>query len=335
MTWFRTLTGFDEQSPDQVRASMTLSDTTLTSLINGNSWSCGTLSMPTLRELRLSSAEASVRGAISVAEVVADVQALHLDTANAGALFQVASQFNLLEMTHPDVTPEEGVAIYDYDRTQGPACAIAAGAGTIYRNYFVQLRGQVGQSHSNQLDCLEKIATALGNEDHSLWSMTNGYALPRKGALSKINEHLASLTNAEIDVLRSSLQIGIQSDTQVTLDRCTHTVSQAYCSAMPVAYSGELSQDWEPFARLILEAAYEATICAGIINAKNTGNRTVFLTLLGGGVFGNDQQWIIDAIDRALALHANSGMAVRIVSFGRSKPAVAALVRKVHDRING
>ena len=48
---------------------------------------------------------------IAVREVVADVQALHADAANAGTLFQVASQFNLLEMTSPDLTPEQGYAI--------------------------------------------------------------------------------------------------------------------------------------------------------------------------------------------------------------------------------
>jgi hypothetical protein len=36
-------------------------------------------------------------------------------------------------MVSPRVTPEDGVGIYDLDRTQGPACAVAAGAGTIYR----------------------------------------------------------------------------------------------------------------------------------------------------------------------------------------------------------
>ena len=60
---------------------------------------------------------------------------------NAGALFQVASQLNLLEMTGPEVTPEDGVTIYQDDRTQGPACAIAAGAATIYRNYFAPVGG--------------------------------------------------------------------------------------------------------------------------------------------------------------------------------------------------
>ncbi|MCK5683507.1 hypothetical protein KAJ27_05280 [bacterium] len=51
-------------------------------------------------------------------------------------MFQVASQFNLLEMVSPGVTPEEGVGRYEHDHTQGPACAIACGVGTIYRNYF-------------------------------------------------------------------------------------------------------------------------------------------------------------------------------------------------------
>ncbi len=54
----------------------------------------------------------------------------------SGALFQVASQFNLLKMIGPSVTPEDGVTRYESDRTQGPACAIAAGAATIYGNYF-------------------------------------------------------------------------------------------------------------------------------------------------------------------------------------------------------
>jgi len=57
---------------------------------------------------------------------------MHADSANAGAIFQVASQFNLLEMVSDNVTPEQGVTRYERDATQGPACAIAAGAGTIY-----------------------------------------------------------------------------------------------------------------------------------------------------------------------------------------------------------
>ena len=51
---------------------------------------------------------------------------MHQASEYSGALFQVASQFNALEMTGFEVTPEHGVTRYMHDRTQGPACAIAA-----------------------------------------------------------------------------------------------------------------------------------------------------------------------------------------------------------------
>ena len=69
------------------------------------------------------------------------VQALIADPANAGAVFQVASQFNALEMIDPGVTPRDGVAICALDPTQGPKCALACPAGTVFRNYLVQRRG--------------------------------------------------------------------------------------------------------------------------------------------------------------------------------------------------
>jgi hypothetical protein len=41
---------------------------------------------------------------------------MHQSPTNAGAVFQVASQFNLLEMISPEITPEHGVT-YQHDRT--------------------------------------------------------------------------------------------------------------------------------------------------------------------------------------------------------------------------
>jgi hypothetical protein len=32
--------------------------------------------------------------------------------------------------------PEDGVTMYAADPTQGPACALACAAGSVYRNYF-------------------------------------------------------------------------------------------------------------------------------------------------------------------------------------------------------
>ncbi|MCY2962569.1 MAG: hypothetical protein NT069_02780, partial [Planctomycetota bacterium] len=134
MTWFEKLTGCSEISPGQVRTDLEVHGGRLSSRRNGRSWQFGELETPTLAQLRERVRTVSRDPkAISVREVVANVQNLHADNRNANALFQVASQFNLLEMVAPQVTPERGVGIYERDRTQGPACAISAGAGTIYR----------------------------------------------------------------------------------------------------------------------------------------------------------------------------------------------------------
>ena len=104
---------------------------------------------------------------------------MHLDARNAGAVFQVlrflwhhraapylrtaaslcgskwpsrakftvevASQFNCLEMVGPGTRPEDGVTIYAKDATQGPACALACPAATVFRNYFA-FGGQGGKN---------------------------------------------------------------------------------------------------------------------------------------------------------------------------------------------
>lgn len=49
----------------------------------------------------------------------------------------MASGFNCLEFVDACGRPEDGVSGYEHDRTQGPACSIACGPATVYRNYFV------------------------------------------------------------------------------------------------------------------------------------------------------------------------------------------------------
>lgn len=327
MTWFERLTGCTEDSPDHVRAELEIDGRHLRCRRSERSWLHGELETPTLATLRERAAgAASAWRPLSVREVVADVQQLHATPAHANALFQVASQFNLLEMVSPDVTPERGVGIYEHDRTQGPACAIAAGAGTIYRNYFAPVNGMIGQSTRNQIDCLGAVGELLGNHGERLWRMVNGYVLPSAHGLAEIDRAIAALDESGRDRIRQALQIGLHHDTQVTLDGAGHVVSQAYCSALPVAYTEHPPRSWRRFATLVLEAAYEATLCAAIVNAERTGTDAVFLTLLGGGAFGNDESWIIGAVRRALSLHRGSGLDVVIVSYGRSQPCVQQLV---------
>lgn len=317
MSWFENLTGCVDESPESVQKHLFIDGQRLHSRLNQKSWLCGELETPTLAQLRQRVSHIKHDLApISVRNVVGNVQHLHLNRANENAVFQVASQFNLLEMTSPRVTPECGVGIYEHDFTQGPACAIAAGAGTIYRNYFVDINGRIGQTADNQIDCLSGIAKLLDNSKQRLWKMANGYALPSAEGLEEINRKLESMDEAALDTVRQALQIGLHWDTQVTLGDASHTVSQAYCSAMPVAYTPHTKELWAPLAKIVLEAAYEATICAAILNVDRNRNNRLFLTRLGGGAFGNSPDWITDAISRSLELYSDSGLDVAIVSYG-------------------
>lgn len=330
--WFEKLMGFREESPEQVRRNIRLQDEVLTSLVNGRSYRCGRLEIPTLGALRdLYPDLKSHTGRLQVAEIVADVQKLHLDPANRNALFQAASQFNLLEMVSPMVIPEMGVGIYEEDHTQGPACAIACGAGTIYRNYFAEVNGQTGQSMDDQIDCLDLVGEHLDNYMSGLWEMRNGYALLHSPGIRDINEQLGKMTTDEREDLKGKLKIGLQWDAEVTLagDR-EQIVHQAYCSALPVSYSDvDDPSECEAFARLILEASYEATLHCALRNLSQRNCPKVYLTLVGGGVFGNQIDWIMDALFVALQPFLHTPLQVMIVSYGHSRPEIGKLIYRI------
>lgn len=333
MSWFKDITGVDEVSPSQVRRDLTIDQDCIV-CPSGSRLAFGQLEMPCLRELRDAVAQCDLpRRRSMVREVIGDVQSLHSDPQNEHALFQVASQFNLLEMASPNVTPERGVAIYEHDHTQGPACAIACGAGTIYRNYFVPLEDAggapvVGQSEEVQIDCSRDLGIKLGNSAGQLWSLQNGYLFQTTQGVRQIANHLSEVNSATLDEYRGELRIGLQWNAEVTLREAGHRVSQAYCSALPIAYGKHSSESCIEFARLVLEAAYEATICAAILNASRTGVNAVFLTLLGGGVFGNRMRWITDAIERAIGIYADYDLDIGIVSYRESNQAIADLVKR-------
>src|ERR1700687_1648588 len=100
-------------------------------------------------------------------------------------------------MTSETITPEHGVTGYQHDPTQGPACAIAAGAATIYRNYFAPVGGSIGQTTEHEFDGLADLGKALGGALNqpvtALWSMQNGYALCTGAGLDSIAQHLNTL----------------------------------------------------------------------------------------------------------------------------------------------
>jgi hypothetical protein len=157
--------------------------------------------------------------------------------------------------------------------------------------------------------------------------MQNGYALASEDQLRGIADRLATLDAVAAAALQGRYRVAVQRDVAVTIGGSENVVSQAYCAALPVAYCAAPPEMWEPFAPLVLRAAYEATLWEGLLNRARTGSPRVFLTKLGGGAFGNRTVWIVEAIRDALAMFESSGLDVRIVSYSRSDADIRPLLR--------
>ena len=329
--WFERLTGFTEDGYTATQRRLLVEGDELVSTATGRRYGIGELTLPTLAELR-NRVNPSRGQRSSVSGLVGDARTLHSDLRLEGALFQVASQFNTLEMVSEHVTPERGVTGYAGDPTQGPACAIAAGAATIYRNYLVPVGDGIGQTADRQIDNLAAMGAAMseltGIPAEGLWSMQNGYAMGTAAGLAAITGVLHDDTEDLRDTLRGHLAIGLHRNVEVTDvdDERGRVVSQAFCSALPVGYSTLPRRQWEPFARLVLEATYEATLLAAAEQANQGASNTVLLTTVGGGVFGNEHEWIHDAMERALSVVENAGLDIRIVGHHDISTAVSQLI---------
>jgi len=333
MTWFLNLTGLGKESKEEVFEKLKLDKNNNLQMADGQRYACGSFETISLAELRQrvsqmvkDDLDAASRNRLRIEQIVGDVASLHQDPKNHHAVFQVASQFNCLEMASPAVTPEDGIGIYQNDFTQGPACSIAAGAGTIFRNYFVPLGNQIGQTETLQVDCLKDLksqfCSELGLKSDELWEMRNGYCFPSSSGLDQITRFLSVANEEQWQSLQSTIQVGVQADTQVTITDEIQRVTQVFCSALPVAYSRLRTTDFNLFARLILLAAYESTFLTAIENKYKTGNNRLFLTLIGGGVFGNKMDWIIDAIEVSVEKYRQFDLDIKIVSYGGRNPIV-------------
>jgi hypothetical protein len=169
-------------------------------------------------------------------------------------MIQAASQANFLEMRKPEITPEEGIAGYEGDPTQGPMCAIEAFPGLLLRSYFfVNDDGTIGQRSDprkegrgqinafsdlykstikidkSASDCIRpqgftgdsvSFADFLGN------APVNGYPMPferGEAAKAKLAElayavctlRLSKNAGAYLELVAKASTVGVMTDTQV------------------------------------------------------------------------------------------------------------------------
>ncbi|MEB3116707.1 hypothetical protein ABZ067_21330 [Proteus mirabilis] len=234
MSWFNDVFGFEESDYAETQARFFQEGPFLHTRSQPSvSYRSGILTMPSLAELRkaVSNLVTEPYGRCRFDILEADAYDLHRKSEVKGALIQVASQFNLLEMPCEYTTPEKGITDYQFDHTQGPACAMACAAATVFRNYLVPMGSQTGQSTTSQLNTLADMEKAIGIDGIR---MKNGYALMSANTVQAISRYIASLDEQMRDRLRQELRIGLHSDTEVTIPGVPEDqfVSQALCSAL-------------------------------------------------------------------------------------------------------
>jgi hypothetical protein len=186
-----------------------------------------------------------------------------------------------------------------YDSTQGPACSIATGPATCYRNYFMR-----------DLNNLDKVQDYLFNKTGKiLLNINNGWVTSTRDNLQILNNNIQDV--------EEYIKFGIQWNSQCPFidryninERDKQIVSQIYCSAIPIS-----NKLWEPFAKLILKASYEATFLTALDNYNKTGSNKVFLTKLGGGFFENKKEWIIETLSECLLKFKNYDLQVFMVHY--------------------
>jgi len=352
MSWFRDTFGFSEAGSkglifDEVRSAFKLegsgNDRLLVVKKDGRKFAIGAFETPSVLELRkkakllLSPKLIKELGEITFQNICGDSRTLHLDPKNEGAVFQVASQFNCLEMVSPGVKPKHGITRYEYDMTQGPVCAIACPAATLFRNYFAGAIPGKGQDN-NQLDNAADIAKLVNNAKHKYWQMESGYLLPcRRDSIKELNKHFTQKVTIDgkaislSEAISSRLRVGVHWNTETARQRLRspHRVCQVFSSALPISYTRTPIKDFAHLGHAILNGTYDATLSVGAILAAQRKKRvTVYLTCIGGGAFGNPQGWIADAIQQALDRWSYAPIDVRLVHYKRVRSQVYHGIRE-------
>lgn len=169
--------------------------------------------------------------------------------------------------------------------------------------------------------------------------MFGGYAVSDSRRLKSFNTAMGQ-NDEKRDLAIANLRIGVHSDVQVTshswgtveVKDKNQLVTQVFGSGCPISYNyGTSVEDWVQMGKMVLEASYEATLLVALLNAERYnfkgGSNRVFLTALGGGVFGNPMAWILDALVIALKKLENHNLDVIFVCHKEISPEIQGLIR--------
>lgn len=268
-----------------------------------------------------------------------DITQVQTDRANEHATFQVASNLNTMEPPNEDITPEDGnfVTLYLDDKTQGPMASISAAPAAIARVYCM--------FHSEKDD--PSMWYQTGEEQISMLSKLNTYYTTSNGYVVNYGGE-KSFEKKDIDKLCQKVHIGIQYDLDAMygkradgkMDKLKRPVkiNQVFCAGMNKgqgengATNKELDAD-DTKSTLLLRACYQGTYYGAIC----MGSEKLFLTLVGGGVFGNSFDSIVDEIVKAHKEIANNKKVngvlkeVHLLLFSPTSKMIDDLIRKFKE----
>jgi hypothetical protein len=261
-----------------------------------------------------------------------DIRALHEQYPNA--FFQIASNFNALEGFMGDYSQD--LSRMNHGPVQGEEAVMATMPAAIYRRYVLP--------RINLLSNLNSFFT-VNTPRNSTPVIT--------GAVSKAIPTPAQLGGLKVGVHRNiAVASGYNDDNATVLLvggkrripaynkwmdlKNPLRVSHIYTAAHNINLhhrkdiqlgNAAVNTIHRAIARTLLIASYEATVLAAI----DAGARTLILTMLGAGAFGNDPLWIVEALQRLEDVIIASGMNV-ILIIRHENPVVqnSMLVRIQH-----
>lgn len=292
---------------------------TVTNLSTGRHWQCGRLTLPELRSLREQKIgrrgnKSGFLNVLCAANDLRQVDIGHLQSSpeNNNALFQVASNFNGLELMNKfDDHAMLEVGNYIFDKTQGPFASISAAPGLMLRHYFPFYDPETTPMEWRQK--YEGRQIEMLGDTHL--RTTNGYLE------LEIDSVLGALDDGLIRVLHHrDVQVAfgaVQGSEHEFLQRDDQVIDQVFTASADLApfenrkilekYPSEL----ETMVKKLLTASYEGALRS----ALRAGRERVFLTLIGGGVFRNPASWLADVLEQQIPLIMESGLTVLLNTY--------------------
>lgn len=211
----------------------------------------------------------------------------HFDTSSlqangpSKALYQVASNFNCLEVASERHNPFTGTFISHlmFAKTQGPsaACGCAYGTATILA------------THRKEPNDLFK---NLPPKVYDIVNCTNGKLIAHKQ-----NQMLGKVLKSNM----KHISIGLLRGTRACFDRNGNSPMFKYSTQGPIIdqlftstciLTPNNARHYIDLQRVLLQVAYDSVYLAAIVNK----NSRIVLTLIGGGVFNNMKSLIYNAI---------------------------------------